>query len=188
MTVPNHVMVDLETLGSGPGCAILSIGAVAFDPGGRALGDRFYQLVNTRSCRALGLREEAGTLAWWDRQSEQARTVLAEAETCDVALGAALGRFAGFLARHKGDGGVKVWGNGADFDNAILAHLYDRLGLEQPWAFWNSRCYRTLKNLRPDVRMGRSGVHHNALDDAVSQATHAQRIMRALAGVDPAPD
>lgn len=187
------VMVDLETLGQSPGCAILSIGAVAFDPGSGTFGDTFYSVVGARSCRALGLREEADTVAWWDKQSPEARTVLAEAEASPVTLGEALFGFSAYLDRHGGPKAVRVWGNGADFDNAILAHLYGLLRIPLPWSFWNSRCFRTLKNLDHTPAPARAGTHHNALDDARHQAQHACRIYAHMAAgqmrmpVDPAP-
>jgi exodeoxyribonuclease VIII len=40
------------------------------------------------------------------------------------------------------------------------------------WEFWKDRCYRTIKNCYPDVPFDRRGTHHNALDDARSQALH----------------
>jgi hypothetical protein len=187
------VMVDLETLGQSPGCAILSIGAVAFkaedfatDPGVSGVtGERFYRVINTKSCRALGLREEAGTIAWWDKQSPEARAVLTEAETGGIPLKQALTEFASFLRDHGGQTAVRLWGNGADFDNAIIAYLYNLLGEPVPWSFWNNRCFRTLKNLAPDVKPGTAPggkirVAHNALDDAASQASHAIAILFTL--------
>jgi exodeoxyribonuclease VIII len=42
----------------------------------------------------------------------------------------------------------------------------------QPWRHWNDRCYRTVKSLYPDVKLERVGTHHNAVDDAESQARH----------------
>lgn len=37
----NHLMIDLETMGSGPYAPIISIGAVFFDPNTGAIGDDF---------------------------------------------------------------------------------------------------------------------------------------------------
>ena len=59
---------------------------------------------------------------------------------------------------------------------ADLSDAYDRAQLPRPWKYYNDRCYRTVKNLRPDVPMIRGGTHHNALDDAKSQATHLMAI------------
>ncbi len=179
VTVPADIMVDLETLGSGPGCAILSIGAVAFDPASGFIGATLHSLVSTRSCRALGLREEPETLQWWSRQSPEARRLLLQAQHPDAApLAVALDSFARFIRSHGGRDRVRVWGNGADFDNAILAHLYRVTDERPPWAFWNSRCFRTFKNIAggKDLEPTREGTHHNALDDARHQAIWACRI------------
>ena len=59
----SHVSLDLETLGTRPGCAILSIGAIAFNPSTNTLGPMFYEVVNRASCREIGLHEDQGTLA-----------------------------------------------------------------------------------------------------------------------------
>jgi hypothetical protein len=180
--VPSDVMVDLETLGTGPGCAILSIGAVAFDMDAGRIGATFHVLVKPEACRALGLREDRDTVEWWARQSEDARFIFDEAARTGVDVGAALDMFAAFLRSHGGRPRVRVWGNGADFDNAILAHLYRLTGRELPWAFWNSRCFRTLKSVHVGVanEPDRAGVHHNALDDARHQAAWACAIGEGL--------
>lgn len=65
-----------------------------------------------------------------------------------------------------------IWGNGASFDNVILANAYRAASIQQPWAYWNDRCYRTLKKRYLDIALRRQGTHHNALDDAISQAEH----------------
>lgn len=181
VNVPRDIMVDLETLGTGPGCAILSIGGAAFDPATGRLGAEFHTLVSTASCRELGLREEADTLAWWRRQKPEAQAVIAEAAASDVTVRQALDRFARFLRGHGGRPRVRVWGNGADFDNAILAHLYRALGEPLPWEFWNNRCFRTLKSLNPGHEPPRAGLHHDALADARHQAAWACRIFAANA-------
>ena len=180
MTVPCDVMVDLETLGTGPGCAILSIGAVAFDPQSGAIGHHFHTLVSTAACRSLGLREEVDTIAWWNRRPSEARAILAQAAASDVTLELALEGLTAFLRSHGGKPRVRVWGNGADFDNAILADLYRRLSKSLPWEFWNNRCFRTFKALASDCEPAREGVHHNALDDARHQAVWACRIAARL--------
>lgn len=54
--------------------------------------------------------------------------------------------------------------------------------IDAPWSHRDDRCYRTLKNLRPDVAFEPYDTHHNALDDAFAQATHAERILGAMKG------
>ncbi len=166
--VESDVMVDLETLGVAPGSVILSIGAVRFWPGG--IYDEFYAIINTASCQEHGLTVDAQTMQWWGNQSDEAREVLAHAEEGGLTLREALERFSGFFNAVENS---RIWGNGADFDNALLAAAYRAAGLDIPWRPWDSRCYRTLKSILPGPRIERRGTHHNALDDARSQALHA---------------
>jgi len=158
----NHVMVDLETADNVPTAAIVSIGAVIFK--GPRAGDTFYTPVDLASSMAAGLTVSGDTMLWWAKQSPLARAVFDD--PARVSLREALQRFSRFAT--KGD---KVWGNGASFDNAVLSNAYRALGLPLPWDFWDDRCYRTISALIPQKRQ-QSGTHHNALDDAISQATH----------------
>jgi len=184
MNMPD-VMVDLETLGQRPGCVILSIGAVVFDTKTGKLGKKFYKVIRTESCVKAGLTCDQSTLDWWGTQPEAARQVVEQAKqkkgTLD--LGKALDQFTKFLKDNGGEQ-VRVWGNGSDFDNAIMAVAYHAAGSAQPWKFWNSRCFRTLKSLpqAKGIKVDREGTYHNALDDAITQAKHAIEIFKALNG------
>lgn len=172
------VMVDLETLGRRPGCVVLAIGAVEF--GSRGLGREFYQVLDVYGQKSLGLHDDPETLAWWEAQAPEARQVLDQARHPDAKkFGVVMCEFDDWL-RPIGFKRVRVWGNGADFDNAILACVYGALSLTPPWDFWNNRCYRTLKNLVPGPKVERTGTYHNALDDAKTQAIHAIRLLEKL--------
>lgn len=59
----------------------------------------------------------------------------------------------------------------------MLASAYRRDGSKTPWRYTNDRCYRTIKSLYPHIPMERTGTHHNAADDAASQAAHLIAIM-----------
>ena len=183
-----NVMLDLETLGTQPGCVVLSIGAVGFDETGLST-ERFYQVISIADSARLGLAREPDTVAWWVRQSPDARQVLVDAAGSTSEIGAtttclpvadALHAFTEFLSQFGGSQ-VRLWGNGPDFDNAILATVYRTARIEVPWKFYHNRCLRTLRGLCPSVMSPpRLGVNHNALDDAVTQATHASEILRHL--------
>lgn len=167
-----NVMVDLETLGKRAGCSILSIGAVEFSADG--LGREFYVVVGIKGQESLAV--DSDTLAWWEKQSDEARTVLEEHKASSLSLGNAIDWLNSFLAP-IGRGRLKVWGNGSDFDNAILYAAYAAAGKELPWEFWNSRCFRTLKNMVRNVKPAERSGAHNALADAKWQAEHASRIL-----------
>lgn len=182
----NHIMLDLETLDTATSAAVLSIGAVVFDPYTNTLGDRFYVELteDIDSQQKRGRTISGDTVIWWMQQGAQAKSVFVTAPHKPVGRTntvGALSRFSDFVAANGGRY-AEIWGNGVLFDNAILGSLYDSFGVDRPWSFSRDRCYRTMKNIgvgprRPQVR---EGVHHNALDDAVTQATHLQEIFACL--------
>lgn len=164
----DDIMVDLETYDTRPSAAILSIGACRVDWEREEITDRFYRIVELQSCLDAGLTESESTKAWWNRQGAEARRVFTDPS---VPLFQALSDFATYL-KIFGLRDVRVWGNGSDFDNVILANAYDAMGLDAPWRFYNNRCFRTVNKTFSDIvkKPDRQGTHHNALDDAVFQA------------------
>lgn len=194
--MPKFVMVDLETLGTVPGCSILSIGAVEVDLVKMRLGAEFYVVVGRQSCEAAYLREEPGTLKWWTDKSPEAKVVLDHASDPDMhkPLKDALLHFNSYLLSVTNYRDMRLLGNGADFDNPILRVAYDAAGVEfmnaKPGAgFFGGRCYRTLKGLDElfgprfaAPKLARQGAHHHALDDAKSQGEHLLSIVRAIRG------
>lgn len=171
----NHMMVDLETMGVHVSAPILSIGAVMFDPNSHELGESFHVGIELPSNVQFGRIPGPETIMWWMAEERaEARRALLELNRVD--LYAALDE----LAKWAPDSETCVWGNGAAFDNVILASAYKSVGLEPFWDHWNDRCYRTLKNLAPDVEISREGTYHDALDDAITQARHMQRVVQHL--------
>lgn len=166
-----NIMIDLETLGTSIDSVILSIGAVAFnDQGIKGVFERHVD-IDSQPSRVVS----HDTFKWWFEQSEEARKALTRGMSRACSLEYALAQLSLFFKLH-GDENVKVWGNGSDFDNAILSHAYRTCGMSQPWKYHNNRCYRTVKSLLPDVKFERKGTHHRAVDDAESQALHLIKI------------
>jgi len=174
-----HVMCDLETLGTGPESVILSIGAIAFDPDSGTLGPKFYQALDLDTSARYG-RLDTDTILWWMKQSDEARQVFSDPDR--KPLPDTLSAFTKWLGQATTcpEGEVKLWGNGSDFDNVILSRAYYNCDIPAPWKFYNNRCYRTLKSLVPATKLLRTGTHHNALDDAISQAQHLLVLWEAL--------
>lgn len=166
------VMVDLETLGNGSTAAIISIGAVAFDAESGKIESEFYVNVDPQSCVDAGLKMDVSTVMWWMKQSDEARSAFnVKGESIEVALN---------MFKEWYPQSAALWGNGATFDNVILDNAFKAAGMNRPWHFTKDRCYRTLKNLRPDIKQDKVGVAHNALDDAKFQALHACKLLRAV--------
>lgn len=163
------IMLDLETMGSGPNAAIVAIGAIEMDLERHLLGERFYAVVDLASSIAAGGVMDPSTVLWWMRQSDDARQALLEdGEPIETVLQL----LADWLGESAPPEEIRIWGNGAAFDNVILAEAYRRLDMEVPWKFWHDRCYRTLKAQHPGVPAPNTGTKHNAIDDAERQALH----------------
>ena len=169
------IMVDIETLSTGANACVLSIGAVAFNPYNQELGEQFYvALSDIDTQQRLGRRIDMDTLSWWVRQDEPARRVFEEDKVSTLE---GLNLFKEFVERNGSIEKAKIWGNGAFFDNVILGELYKAFGLSQPWLYYNNRCYATVRKvLGRDLTISHTGVKHHALDDAITQAKHLQKV------------
>lgn len=168
----NHIMLDLETMGTGPNAAIVAIGAVEFEltKAGGQLGEAFYEIISLDSAQASGGQVDASTVLWWLKQTDAARDMFTQpAKDNNVVLM----NFRAWMAKRGDTKNLRVWGNGASFDNVILASAYRRAGMQLPWNSFNDRCYRTVKSMHPTApAIQRTGTHHNAKDDAINQANH----------------
>lgn len=184
--------IDLETLGTAADSAILSIGCVEFDEHGPQSG--FHSYVRLDTCAAAGLKIYPDTTLWWMRQADDARALLQSCEGEDSPpLGTALVQLTRFMVGeenyHEWDGeprdDIEVWGNGADFDNAILQTAFRGCGLKQPWHFWNNRDLRTIR-LATELATGlpapkvRPAIAHDAYSDAEAQADTIAQCLKLL--------
>lgn len=157
-----QVMLDLETLGVSPGCAIVAIGAVRFNKE-RVIDEFYYRPM-------WGGRLEHETVKWWLGQSDAARAELLRSP--DGSMEQGLREFMKFL------GSSPVWGNGSDFDNAILMDCYRRFSIPA-WGHRQNRCYRTVRNLL-DVPFSPPTIKHHAVEDARAQAVHLMAILHQM--------
>jgi len=163
-------MLDIETMGNTPNAAIISIAAVYFNETGT--GRSFYKKVSLESYVSLGLEMDPSTVLWWLKQDDAARE---EFKTKGDPLYYVLKCLDSFI--HKD---CRIWGNGASFDNVILENAYGKLKMQVPWKFYHNRCFRTLKNLFPDIKIAENKKKHNALDDAIWQAEYTVEVFKWL--------
>lgn len=164
-----QVMLDLETLATSSDAVVVSVGAVKWNRHRVDVDNTFYFVLDLDDQLEVGRKKSDQTIAWWAQQSKEAQAVF---DAKRYPTRRVLGEFSDWL----GDGSIKVWGNGADFDNIIWGSLYEDFGLKRPWSYSNNRCYRTLKNIAnpPCTLPARAGTFHNAVDDALHQALCAQ--------------
>ncbi|WP_410700151.1 3'-5' exonuclease [Citrobacter farmeri] len=181
----NNLMIDLETMGNKPNAPIVSIGAVFFDPQSRELGPEFYAVVSLESAMKSGAVPDGDTIIWWMKQSAEARAAICIDDVMPIAD--ALSELNHFILQHADNPKyMKVWGNGATFDNVILRGAYERAGHICPLKFWNDHDVRTIVTLGrgigfdPKQDMPFDGDMHNALADARHQAKYVSAIWQKL--------
>lgn len=175
-----HVMIDLETLGTTADCMILSIGAVRFNE--KEIDDEaFYRVVTIESNMDSYRTFSGSTIRFWMRQGGAARADLFSEDAAGNPIGVELGTMlAEFRKWFSETPDALAYGNGSDFDLAILSHAYGQIGQKAPWKFWNSACFRTIKRDAKHVPVPpKEGTAHNALADAMNQARHLQAIWSA---------
>lgn len=181
-----HCMVDIETLGCASNAAILSIGAVKFDPKGDSLQDAstFKQNVTLQSCLDAGLHVDGRTFQWWMGQSQEARNALFT--PVPLPLRSVLHDLYTWYVGDYGPNHPKaVWSHGATFDIVILANAYQALERVTPWHWRDARDTRTLFNIAFPVGgtyppPGLAGTRHDALADAIRQAWMVQQAYKVL--------
>ncbi len=173
----SDIMIDLETLSTSTNAAILTIGAVKFDPFGNELDmpscEKFYVKVDLDSCDELNLEVSDDTLAWWSQQSKEAQEEAFSAGN-RIHIRDAFNQLYKFCW-----GAKRVWSHGAAFDTVICENVFRKLSKAVPWNFWEVRDTRTLFDLgldpqRPPV------LKHHALEDAWNQVVGVQNVFQRL--------
>ncbi|EYV09914.1 exonuclease [Escherichia coli O145:NM str. 2010C-3521] len=175
-----HLMIDLETMGKNPNAAIISIGAIFFDPQTGDMGPEFSKTIDLDTAGGVIDRD---VIKWWLKQSREAQSAIL---TDEIPLDDALLQLREFIAENSGEFFVQVWGNGANFDNVILRRSYERQGIPCPWHYHNDRDVRTIVELGKAIDFDArtaipfEGERHNALDDARYQAKYVSAIWQKL--------
>ena len=169
-----HAMIDIETLGTGPNCVVLTVGAVKFDPwSGTEPHSGFFERLDVDDQVHMGRVISDSTLQWWAKQDEHIR---------QEALGDE-GRISIIQFCKKLNkwlvGCNNIWCQGPQFDMVILENMYEQFGHHTNWAYWQICDSRTLFNLMPgDPRKNLDGDqadHHSALAVAYVQAVAVQK-------------
>lgn len=114
-----HVMIDLETMGTTPDSAIVSIGAVVFDPRYGIVTDNTFYMELDWEGQNRNINQD--TVDWWSKQTDEAKAAHYGLDELDEAL---------TLLAQWLPNDAKVWGNGSTFDISMLEDAYRQCGIE----------------------------------------------------------
>lgn len=150
-----NVMLDLEALGLRPGCAIVEIGAVAFDLATGKTGETLHLHLAVTTPFWVDLQ----TLQWHGQKGTWPPPPGTFLVTPDEAADA--------LTRFIFDLGTidNVWSWGSTYDFPLLDALWQHTGTPCPWHYFQQCCARTVWRtvFGPDAR--RPPRTHDALND-----------------------
>lgn len=174
----HNLMVDIETLNNINTSAIISIGAVIFDPESKHVEERkFHVNIDFEDALKYGTYSD-DTVDFWARQSEAATATLFD--PTPGTLLEALEAFDKYIGSWKPKP-KWIWGCSPSFDVANLRHAYNQFDRKFPFIFWKEMDVRTLKNLLPkETKPIMEGNAHTAVDDCVHQC----KIVQIFHGVD----
>lgn len=179
----DHLMIDLETLGTKKNAAICSIAVVQFDIVTGQTGQLFSRNVDMQSSLDAGLSVDGATIRWWLAKSESARMgVLHDFKS----LHHVLGMVSGMISLNLDPGKVQVWGNGSGFDLSILTSAYHACNIWLPWDQYVERDVRTLVSLAPEIKkdMPFEGTVHDPMADCLHQIKYLSATYRKIMGVE----
>lgn len=185
------VMVDIETLGTKSDSTIFQISAIAFDIKNGEHISKFNKIADISKNEGYEMSVDGGTLLWWLNTDKELLTkLLNEGEGSSTDL---LGEFYNWLVSIDLLGELYLWGNGILFDNKMIQHQLESIGLKYPISYRNDRDVRTLVDLA-SVKLGLSNreireryydaslTPHNAFDDVINQINLVVGCYKELTG------
>jgi hypothetical protein len=168
-------MLDIETLGTSSNALVISISAVIFDMSSKEVGEKFEIGLNQEQQLTNGAIIDEETVEWWDKQSDEAKEMLERLEKIDITE--ALNKFNSWVkANFSAPSKIKLWGNGATFDNVIVENLYKRHDIKFAIPYYAHKDVRTLAYAAKinTFKYKFEGVKHNGIDDCLHQINYCQ--------------
>lgn len=177
------LMIDIETTGREPGCAIIQIAAVPFNMNtGEISTHTFCMSINLdhQLKSGKGFTYCKNTYKWWMKENPQLFKQLAQSNNKYNQVGAEFQKWFNKLENSKN---IRVWGNSNRFDIGIIHGWYKKaigFRFEPFWNTWLERDVRTLAALDDNIKRSTKfvGTKHNAIDDCKHQIKYCREIMK----------
>lgn len=186
MSTPAFYMLDIETLGTKPGCPVVQI-AVTYMPALAADEpipeglDAYFTNVIPEDVRYYSI--EPDTIQFWMKQlfdgkqpfkgNDSTRESHVEHE------------LANWCREHPAD----IWmSRGSGFDFPITENVFNVHNQKAPWSFWQICCTRSFQMMAEliGLKWEKPAQAHNALNDALCESMNVVRLLRKMQS-DPIP-
>lgn len=159
-----HIMIDLETMGTSCIAAPMSVGACRFTLDGE-IEKLYHTGIDLESCVQVGMDIDIPTMLWWIGQSKVNQEKLLALKKIPL-KDAITGLFGSF--KRLDPWKTYFWSHGSNFDTVIIENACKLLGMPIWWQYRNVRDTRTWFDAYDYKYTSKGG--HDALEDAVSQA------------------
>lgn len=137
------IMTDIETLGHKTESTIFQISAIAFDINTGEHIAKFNQIADITENEKMNVT--GSTIVWWLNTNKELLTeLLNKGEGSSEKL---LRDFNQWLLELSLEGELHLWGNGILFDNKMIQHQLESIGLMYPIHYRNDRDVRTIVDL-----------------------------------------
>lgn len=174
----DSVMIDLETMATGPNAGVIQVGAIPFNSRtGLAKPDLFEVDVDLHSALLLGGEVDASTVQFWRDQGGL------QPKRPPKAMRSALTDLARWLGKYPDL--KRVWAQGPSFDVAILEGYYRRAGVPIPWGYSMARDTRTVYDLAKERGWSKpegTQAVHTSLEDCRRQIICLMSALNVLRG------
>ena len=172
----NHVMIDIECLGTSRDCIIVSVGAVRFDIKTGEISAKQYWELGLGEQQKRGRTIDSSTIMWWANQSVETLTALKS--TNRIAILDFIREFNKFI-----EGKCFFWAKGTNYDLEIIGDLYRLYEQRPPFRYskWlDARVYYFIGKQLGILPKYTNNAPHNALEDAAFQTKVICTIHAAL--------
>lgn len=189
--VIDRVMVDLETLATGPRSVVFCGCVAAFDKEGKLYGQQIFRLHLAEQVED-GRKVDADTMSFWVVDRWPLFSALMNDDTVPEIAWQAVARVLRSVAVDHCTvpiDKVELWCRGTSFDMAILRDMCDASGQKPWWKYWNERDVRTYqkqveKYFGKDVcevgQIESGGEKHDPFEDVSRQALLVAQLDRTL--------
>lgn len=178
------VMVDIETLGTKTDSTVFQVSAIAFDlVTGEHYPNYFNLIADIEKNKTLNV--DGSTLKWWLNTDKELLTRILNAGSYSskdilISFHSWLSSLPYKVNKTLENDNLYLWGNGILFDNKMIQHQFQSIGLEYPIYYKNDRDVRTILEIASlktgltekeikDKFQDESLVKHNAIDDVKAQ-------------------
>lgn len=171
-------MLDIETLGRGPGCVVTSVAITPFHINGKALEPTkvFRMKLDIADQLIAGFTIEPETHKWWMQQDPKVREMEFNGIYNIDKFCIDLEAYIRMIERQYTT--YRIWATAPKLDFGCLHSLCVHAGVKWPILFSSERCMRTFremtKTLYPSFKLPSGSANHCAADDTTLQIKQIQ--------------